>query len=444
MLKKLSIASMVLTCTIACTKPDAPRPRVKAEPLAVQPGRLIAKALGEIDGVRDANSIEALRCNYRRGFRWFEVDLATTADGELVCFRKGDEGRAGLPQRVGALPAAQVEAARYAGRFPIVTVSALLAESERLGSDVVLILDAAAWSPKMEEAVTRTLSDRSTSSTQVVLQVYAEEDLPRIEKLSKRLGSNVLWNLRNSDLPDVKVEEVARQHSLLGVAMPVQRFTPWLAERLHAGERSVLVQTVNDHKDIVSLLRAGANGFFTDHYVPLNVIAADPTTAMNCGESTPSPKQLEPWTIRDLSHSADFSLRSCATRKSLGSVDLENCTDEPTLVGRPLGIPAGQSLHIEIEAEVKNKAPVAHLWLELAKKHGELVRPRDVIEVHAGERRSWQSDIVLERGSIGITARLGLGSKREQLSIRQLRLSVGSARSAGGPDGEQSESDASD
>jgi len=445
MLKQLVIGSMVLGCTIvACTKPSESRPTVKAEPLTVQRGQLIAKALGEIDGVRDANSIEALRCNYRRGFRWFEVDLATTADGELVCFRKGDERRAGLPQRVGALPAAQVEAARYAGRFPIASVSALLAESERLGPDVVLILDAAAWTPKMEEAITRTLGGRPTSSTRVVLQVSAEEDLPRIEKLSKQVGGNVLWNLRDADIPDIKVDEVARQHTLLGVAMPLQRFNPWLADRLHAAKNSVLVQTVNDHKDIVSLMRAGSDGFFTDHYLPLNVVAADPTTAMNCGESTPSPKQLEPWTVRDLSHSADFALRACATRKSSRVVDMEGCSDEPALVGALLGVPAGQSLHIEIEAEVTNKAPVAHLWLELAKKRGELVRTRDVIEVHAGERRSWQSDIVLERGSIGITARVGLGSRREQVSLRQLRLSLGSARSSGSADSEQSEPDASD
>ncbi|MET1259337.1 glycerophosphodiester phosphodiesterase family protein [Flagellimonas sp. DF-77] len=46
--------------------------------------RYIAHAAGVVNGVKSTNSIEALDANYKKGFRYFELDIITTSDGHLV------------------------------------------------------------------------------------------------------------------------------------------------------------------------------------------------------------------------------------------------------------------------------------------------------------------------------------------------------------------------
>src|SRR5262245_5120338 len=127
---------------LACRRGDETKTGAVAQssaaPLQVTRGLLVAHALGGIDGARNTNSLEALRCNYKRGFRWFEVDVAATSDGEPVCFRKGDEKRAGLTQPISNLPIGEVEGKKYNGRYPITRLSTLLTETDQLG-DVVLV-----------------------------------------------------------------------------------------------------------------------------------------------------------------------------------------------------------------------------------------------------------------------------------------------------------------
>ncbi|MBI2444745.1 MAG: hypothetical protein HYV42_05935 [Candidatus Magasanikbacteria bacterium] len=52
--------------------------------------RLIAHAGGSVNGLRYTNSREALETSYAEGFRWFELDLEVTSDGELVLLHDWD------------------------------------------------------------------------------------------------------------------------------------------------------------------------------------------------------------------------------------------------------------------------------------------------------------------------------------------------------------------
>ena len=118
-MKELVLASLcALTLSMACRsdqRSSQPASGGTDAPLSVKRGLLVAGGLGSINGLVHTNSVEALRCNHRRGFRWFDVDLSTTADGELVSFHEGDEKTAGLPDRVGSLSVADLE--RYVCHF---------------------------------------------------------------------------------------------------------------------------------------------------------------------------------------------------------------------------------------------------------------------------------------------------------------------------------------
>lgn len=429
---KISGAGFVLSVlgALACQRGDEPKAtsttEVTVAPLQVTRGLLVAHALGGIDGMRNTNSLEALRCNYKRGFRWFEVDLAATSDDEPVCFHKGDERSAGLGQPISNLPVAEVEGKKYAGRYPITRLSTLLAETDQLG-DVVLVLDTEGWSEKMEHALSRTLGYRPKHKTRLVLQAYREKDLSSITALSKEIGSGVLLNLRQTDADDAKIEEMVKRASPLAVVAPIARFTPWLAERLHAINTPILVHTVNDHRDVVSLTRAGADGFYTDRYIPFATLAADPTAVLNCGETKPSAEALAPWMRRDLQHPSDVRLPSCATRKGR-LVELGACDEKASLRSDPLDVPAGQTVHVEIDAEAGDST--SNLWLDMVQKirkdrEPKPLRPRDLITLRAKERRTLKYDLQLPGGSRGVEARLGLGSKRDRVTLHRLKVYQG-------------------
>jgi glycerophosphoryl diester phosphodiesterase len=398
-------------------------------PLSVKRGLLIARALGGIDGLQHTNSLEALRCNHARGFRWFEVDVESTADGELVCFRNGDEKQTGLSDGISNLRASDVDARKYANQYPIPRFSALLAEADRLG-DVVLVVDTGEWSQKTEEAVSRALGHEHKHSTHLVLQAYRTEELERVAGLSKGLGAGLMLNLGEFDGDDAKVEEAVRKYPVLAVATVPQRFTPWLAERLHGASVPVLVQTINEHRQIVSLSRAGADGFYTDSYVPFDRLVADSATLMECGKTKASDTQLRPWTERDVMQPRDFKLPKCAQRKS-GHIELTDCDERVLIRSNSLAVPAAQPLHVALDVEAGEQG--ASFWVELVQKERGVLRPREMIALKPKERRALRYDVALPDGSPGAVARLGLGSKQDRLILNRLRIFHGEERSEPAP-----------
>jgi glycerophosphoryl diester phosphodiesterase len=418
---------LVISASVACRRGDSAEgsgEKSAPAPLRIPPGQLVARALGEIDGLKHANSVEALQCNYKRGFRWFELDLAATLDGDLVGFRKGDEKRAGLADRIGNLPTAELKQAKYAGKFAIASFSTLLAEADRLG-EVVFVLDPDSWTPKMEQAISRELGYGPRHPTRFVLQAFSEKDLDKVAQLSRELGAGLIWNLRDTSANDQRIEELAKKFQVLAVAATEKRFTPWLAERLHAAGTPILVQTVNDHRDILSFTRAGADGFFTDSYVPFGTLVADRSSGMSCGEAKPTAEQLQPWTRRGIMHPGDYKLEACAKRVT-GAVQLDGCSSRPALTSKPLPVPPGQAVHVQIDAQAGKAA--ANLWLELGHGgRGKPLRPRDTFALKPNERRTFQVDLPLEKGSAGMVARVGLGAKTEQASIHRLKVFHGDA-----------------
>jgi glycerophosphoryl diester phosphodiesterase len=392
---------------------------------SVPRGVLVAHALGAIAGVTYTNSLEALRCNHKRGFRWFEVDLALTADGELVAFHTQHERFAGLTETLDRLPFAEVERARYRGRFAIPRFSAVLAESRALG-DVVLVTDTKSWTPSMLEAVERTVkaASQAESPARLVLQSYGEKDIASVTRLAKEIGAGVILTLYKTRASDQVVEKMARDNGVVAVVAQVRRFTPWLAERLHAAKIPVLVHTVNDHAQMVSLVRAGADGFYTDEYVPYAMMAERPEVLLECGAATPSDEQLRPWLVRDLTNERDYRLSSCAKRTHEGKrvrLELAGCDEQAAVTGPFLAVPAPGAVHIELEVEAPREG--AELWFHVLPKDGlKPKRPRDELKLEAGERRKYEYDVTLPAGSPGVETRLGLKSPSQRLVVHRLSV----------------------
>jgi len=349
-----------------------------------------------------------------------------------VCFHWGDEKLANLSRRVSDLTIAEIEGKKYAKRFPITSLRKLLAETDRLG-DVVLVLDTGDWSDRLEHAMSRTLGYGPKRKTRIVLQAYREKDVKPIAALSSEIDAKILLNLQLSSLDDAEVEALTKALSPLAVVAGTDRFSPWLAERLHAINTPLIVQTVNEHADIVSLTRAGADGFYTDRYVPFATLAADPGVAFSCGETKASAQALAPWTTRDLARKQDTLLPGCAKRIGHG-VELRDCDGDEILRTYGLPVPAGKSLHVEIDSEAN--AAATSFWVELVEKVRDktppkLLRAREQISLKPKERRTVKFDLDLPLGS-RVEARMGLATKKDTLTLHRLRVFHGEATESEG------------
>lgn len=385
-------------------------------------GVLVAHALGAIHGMTYTNSLEALRCNHARGFRWFEVDLTLTLDQQLVAFHTKHERRASLQKPIAQLAFSDVQGARYGGKFPIPRFSDVLNEARSLG-DAVLVLDTKSWDDDMLSAVQRTLAPSFVggSNPRVVFQSYGEKDIEAVARLARSCGAELILTLYQTRATDQDVVRMAKEHGAIAIVATPQRFTPWLAERLHAERIPILVHTVNEHEQVAALTRAGADGFYTDTYVPYERMTADRRNLLECGATQPSPRDLLPWLERNLATKSDYQTSTCVVRRD-GRVELEGCDSKPAITGLGLAVPPGGEVHVELEAE----APAAGsaFWFQVLWKDGTKPQRPERIQLAPNERRTFTRDAVLASGSPGVAARLGMSAANSGLIIHRLLVAL--------------------
>jgi glycerophosphoryl diester phosphodiesterase len=231
-------------------------------------GVLIAHALGEIDGDTYTNSQAAAERSYGFGNRWFEVDLALTADGDLVTFHEGLENRLGVERPISALHMREVLAHRFDGRYAITTLAALLRRFADV-DDAYLVTDSKRWTPEILSAMLRGLDAVPAMRARVVPQIYHPTDLSVLNEARDRWPwPTLIFTLYQAAMSADEVVSFVSRNDIPVVAMPIERFNASFASRLHDAGAKVLVHTVDDPGDAARLAREGADGFFTDSLHP--------------------------------------------------------------------------------------------------------------------------------------------------------------------------------
>ena len=141
----------------------------------------VAHALGRADQFTYSNTLEALEQSYEKGFRWFEVDLAFTVDGDLVCFHERYEHNIALEGRlVDEITTDDFLSRKWKESYTLMTFRQLLEQMlER--PDLVLVTDTKDMSREVLAALERDISAVDEGlRTRVVLQMYHAEQLPLI------------------------------------------------------------------------------------------------------------------------------------------------------------------------------------------------------------------------------------------------------------------------
>jgi glycerophosphoryl diester phosphodiesterase len=223
---------------------------------------LIAHALGGIDGFSYTNSREAFEASSAAGFKLFEVDLLTIADG-VICYHEQDHLR--LPEPVASVRRSDFLRQRYAGRFTPLDLDGLVA-LVAAHSQVVLLTDTKDDNrrilPRLMESARRQAPEMLA---RVVPQVYHRGDLEYVRQLG--LFNTIVFTCYMCKYDDTQVAAMAAEPDVAMCGMFLDRFHPDLHERIRQGGASVYIHTIN-YAPVAEALRAHGLGIYTDHLRP--------------------------------------------------------------------------------------------------------------------------------------------------------------------------------
>ncbi|MET9726401.1 glycerophosphodiester phosphodiesterase [Streptomyces zaomyceticus] len=223
-----------------------------------------------------ANGLENTAAAFRRaaaaGYRYFETDVHTTADGVLVAFHDATLDRVtDASGRIRDLPWAAVREARVAGKEPLPLFADLLDEFPEARWNVDLKTESALL-PLLD------LIRRKRAWDRVCVSSFTEARLARVQRMagprlatSYGVGGVIGLRLRSLGIPAaVRAGAIAAQvpERQGGVTVVDRRFI----REAHARGLQVHVWTVNDPDRMNSLLDLGVDGIMTDQLETLRSV----------------------------------------------------------------------------------------------------------------------------------------------------------------------------
>ncbi|MET7620891.1 glycerophosphodiester phosphodiesterase [Streptomyces sp. NPDC005408] len=228
---------------------------------------------GAADGIE--NTAAAFRRAAGLGYRYFETDVHTTADGKLVAFHDTTLDRVtDAGGRIAELPWSEVQKARVGGKEPLALFEELLEEfpDARWNVDI-----------KAEPALVPLvdLIRRAGVWERVCVGSFSEGRVARATRLAgPRLATSygvrgVLGlRLRSYGIPAaLRMGAVCAQvpESQSGIRVVDRRFV----RAAHERGLQVHVWTVNDADRMAALLDLGVDGIMTDHLETLRTVLTD-------------------------------------------------------------------------------------------------------------------------------------------------------------------------
>ncbi|MEU9865820.1 glycerophosphodiester phosphodiesterase family protein [Streptomyces sp. NPDC047971] len=225
---------------------------------------------GTADGLE--NTAAAFRRAAAAGYRYFETDVHTTADGVLVAFHDSTLDRVtDASGRIRDLPWDAVREARVAGKEPLPLFEELLEEFPEARWNVDLKAESSLV-PLVD------LIRRTGAWDRICVGSFTEGRVARAQRLAgPRLATSygvkgVLGlRLRSFGIPAaLRAGAVAAQVPASQGGIPVvdRRFV----REAHARGLQVHVWTVNDPERMNSLLDLGVDGIMTDHLEALRAV----------------------------------------------------------------------------------------------------------------------------------------------------------------------------
>lgn len=236
---------------------------VGESPLAHEAPRLIAHAGGIIREMTYTNSREALEESYRKGYRYFEIDLCFTRDRHLVLIH--DWG--------------QTYRKYFEGDPDIPTLDEFAALTMKHGLHQMTAKDLFRWLEEHPDAhiVTDVKSDnlialRSLATdfarcrSRIVPQIYSADEFETVRDMGYE---RIILTLYRTAASNESILSLAEEKDVFAFTMfPTRGARGDLSRRLRALGQVVYFHTVNSRDKAESLRELGAHGFYSDSLEP--------------------------------------------------------------------------------------------------------------------------------------------------------------------------------
>lgn len=240
--------------------------------------RMVAHAMGAVDGFAGTNSMDAFYASYEKGFRVFEVDMILSADGQLVLRHDWDETTYDqLGQSTGeaaeTMDFRTFRHATIAGKFTPMTVEDLIRLLRRY-PDIWIITDTKEIDADRIEQQFQALyqafrSQNATScASRMVVQLYHYDMKEIVDQFG--IFSNYAFTLYQMYNPNLRtVGRYCAEQGIPAVIMPVESATAQKVATLNGYGVKVYLHTVNSRPEMTDGIREMAvYGYYSDFVTP--------------------------------------------------------------------------------------------------------------------------------------------------------------------------------
>ena len=224
--------------------------------------RLVAHGGGAVRGLAASNSVDALDHNYAEGFRFFEIDLEWTSDGEVVLAHDWDAWtKRYFDEEPGRLSAAEFHSANMTNGLRQLDLAGC-AEWMRAHADAVVITDFKKDNIRGLERIRDRYPDLVN---RIVPQVYRFSEFDEAAALG---FESIILTLYRKNYSNWALHAFLERRRPLAVTMPATRASASSAVELELNSTFVFAHTVNVEREALGLYRNGVDGFYTDSLSP--------------------------------------------------------------------------------------------------------------------------------------------------------------------------------
>jgi len=225
--------------------------------------RLIAHASGGVGGMKYTNSLEGLNESYKNGFRFIEMDLSWTSDGELVALHGWESEIEGLfNQEKGVRTLEEFKNFEMVGDLTQMSMDDVAKWFENHG-DVYLITDIKEDNAKALEKI---INDYPELQSRIIPQIYFFKEYKYLVDLGY---DKIMLMLHRANYHHDLVKDFIMEKEIFAISLPTNQFGQEGDLIKKAGELGIPVftHTINNREEVIKFENVGIYGVYTDFLI---------------------------------------------------------------------------------------------------------------------------------------------------------------------------------
>lgn len=247
------------------------RPKSNVDAEGFKSHRMVAHAMGGINGIAYSNTYEAFIANYEKGLRIFEVDLLLSKDNDLIARHEWSESFTKQdilePDKQGSvLTSAEFKAAKIMDQYEPLNWDEIL-ELMEFYPDVYIVTDTKQIKPDEIDQIFGAIVDSVKTKDpalleRIVPQIYNQPMWEQLQGIHP--FESIIFTLYTIHDTDEEVVRFVEEKGITAVTMSETRANKELIASLNKIGVPSYVHTINDPKVMKKFKRMGAYGFYTD------------------------------------------------------------------------------------------------------------------------------------------------------------------------------------